>query len=180
MIGNEEIGGSGPIAIDDDYFYSDYYKHVYGQELMTNVLTLNQSETFLSLLTVRSLMDLGLEVDLTQADSYHITNLTQYEEIGNIDYPFYHGRFSKGPNKRNTSEARDNQLHFGNDVHISEPKQIGSVAKPGRERNFEREKEMLLQKQQSVMAANKKKRTKRSKTKAMASKDKFKILNPGG
>jgi hypothetical protein len=129
-LGNLEVGATGPAQIEDDYYYGTKLVHwderEYGQELMTGFLNRNQSQPFLSLLTIRSLQDMGLEVDLSQADAYHI--------------PIHDDSSSS----LRQAQINPNRIEFGNDVRESRSKEIIPIPKPGREADFQRERDMML------------------------------------
>lgn len=76
LIGQAEVKGTGKPVVEADggkgVAYVHWDEETYDNELMTGAVDANSK---LSKLTIRSLQDLGYDVDITQADTYEIPSI---------------------------------------------------------------------------------------------------------
>jgi hypothetical protein len=112
-IGNEEIGMQGEAIIENEgqtgTAKSHWKENVYTIELMTGFVS-EDGAAPLSLLTIRSLVDLGYSVDITQADDFEVDEDIA-DEYGNIRANYLRGSAPSAASL--TSEGRPS---YGNDV----------------------------------------------------------------
>lgn len=75
IVGHEALGGSGPVPVANTgglgTLDGHWREETFGNELLTGYLN-SGMENPVSIMTIRSLKDMGYEVDMTSAESYEI------------------------------------------------------------------------------------------------------------
>jgi hypothetical protein len=112
-IGNEEIGMEDEAIIENEgeagTAKSHWKEKVYGIELMTGFVS-EDGAAPISLLTIRSLVDLGYNVDINQADEFEVD-----EDIAD-DYDDIRANYLRGSAPSAASRTSDGRPSYGNDV----------------------------------------------------------------
>jgi len=98
-LGHQEVGGDGENALVEDEggpgtARVHWKESVYGEELMTST---HSSSAVVSVMTIRALIDLGYQVDLSQADHFEV------------------------PLRSSTRQRRGRVLKYANDVEVHPP-----------------------------------------------------------